>query len=161
MWLHLGCGENLLEGAINCDPFAPEADMHVSATNLERVMSGSVDLVEHHHMIEHLTRKEVLEGLAEWKRVLKRDGILVFTCPDLDEIARRWVRASEKERWGGLIDMIYGSQEHEGMFHRSGLNLARGRKVLEESGFRILKSYARLPLRPTPSLLLVARKEEV
>jgi hypothetical protein len=51
--LHLGAGGKRLSGAINCDLFHPAADRQWDATNLSEVPTASVDVIEHHHLIEH------------------------------------------------------------------------------------------------------------
>lgn len=156
--LHLGSGGDLVEGLINCDAFHEGADMKVSATDLSPFGDGSIDYIETHHMIEHLSFEEADRAFREMARVLEVGGHLVLTCPDITRIARRWMRQSDDERWSSTIKMIYGSQEHEGMFHKSGYDAGKLRTVLEAHGFEVLLTYTPYPARPTPSLLAIARR---
>ena len=65
---------------------------------------------------------------------------------------------SERERWDLGIKMIYGSQEHEGMFHKNGFTPRRLAEVLKPVGLVQEWSYRGYPCRPTPSFIAIARK---
>ena len=53
---------------------------------MNAVESGSVDAVFSSHNIEHLFPHEVDGALKEFRRVLKDDGFVVLTCPDLQSV---------------------------------------------------------------------------
>lgn len=156
--LHLGCGQHPISGVINCDLYSPLADQKLDATDLSAYADGSVDMIEHHHMIEHLSREECERGMREWSRVLKSGGHLVVTAPDLSLVLRRWQRMPASERWDYGLKMIYGSQENPGMFHKNGFTAARLAEVLSQHGVITQFSYACYPLRPTPSFISISRK---
>lgn len=163
--LHLGAGSTRLPHLINCDLYNPDADMKVDATDLSPFEQDSIDLIESHHMIEHLGLVEAERALREWHRVLKPGGMLVITCPDLTRICARWLLytalypvARRPERLERILKMIVGSQEHSGMYHKSGYDARRMRRVLNDAGYVVEFTYARYPRRPTPSLLTIARK---
>jgi SAM-dependent methyltransferase len=155
--LHLGCAGKKLPGMINCDKFDPAADLPLDAADLGRFGVGTVDLIECHHMIEHLSFGDAERAVAEWSRVLKGGGLLVISCPDLDRVMQLWVGRSGE---GGdyVLKMIYGSQEHEGMFHRSGYNRRRLAALLARHGIAVEFAYTPYPDRPTPSLLVIGRR---
>src|SRR5512141_3061415 len=96
--LHLGAGATRIPGMINCDVSDESADRHVDCTNLREFADASVDLIETHHMIEHLSFSEVESALREWSRVLKPEGRLIITCPDLTSVARNWLKLAEMHR---------------------------------------------------------------
>lgn len=157
--LHMGCGDKPIEGMVNCDLFSPQADVRVDSKNLGAFRDGSVDLIESHHMLEHLSFADAEAALSEWHRVLKPGGYLILTCPDLDKISKRWCRTPWGPKKKYMLQMLYGSQEHPGMFHRSGYNLDSLREILAERGFRLLYHFSSYPARPTPSLLTISLRE--
>src|SRR4051812_46834575 len=81
--LHLGAGKSRIPGLVNCDLYEPTADRKVDAIDLGEFADGSVELIEHHHMLEHLSLADAQKALREWSRVLRPGGFLVVTCPDI------------------------------------------------------------------------------
>lgn len=160
--LHLGCGNDIIPGLINCDQFSSAADIQLNAVDLSCFADESVDYIENNHMIEHLSFSEVRSALAEWNRALTKGGWLVITCPDLDAVAQLWF-APDTDLTDGvskeyILKMFYGSQENPGMFHKSGFNRDILAGLLELHGFEVEFSYTPYPERTTPSLLVIARK---
>ena len=97
--LHVGCGpkrkdqttrafatSDWTEIRLDIDPSA-QPDVIGTMTDMSAVPSGSVDAVFSSHNIEHLYPHEVPVALAEFRRVLKPDGFVVITCPDLQSVA--------------------------------------------------------------------------
>lgn len=154
--LHLGCGDSYIPGMINCDAFSEKADRKLDASNLADFSDGSVDLIESHHMLEHLSFSEAENAFQEWRRVLRSGGRLIITCPDLNRMALKWVlRPSKRTK---LLPMLYGSQEHPGMFHRSGYNKEILFDMLARHDIAPEFFYAPYPARSTPSLIVIGRR---
>ncbi|MDD5275333.1 MAG: methyltransferase domain-containing protein [Methylovulum sp.] len=61
---------------------APGRQYVVEASNLQGIEDSSYDFVLSSHCIEHLANP--LQGLAEWIRVLKQDGLFVLVVPHKD-----------------------------------------------------------------------------
>jgi predicted SAM-dependent methyltransferase len=163
--LHLGAGGERIEGLVNCDAFDPRAERRVDARDLREFADGSVDWIENHHMLEHLSFADAERAVAEWARALRPGGVLVVTCPDLGALCRRWIRQVRWERFRRRPDrlaytlrMFCGSQENEGMFHRSAYDRKRLEELLARHGIRTEFAYTPYPRRPTPSLLVIARR---
>ena len=97
-FLHVGCGpknktqttrafntDDWLEQRLDIDArVAP--DIVGTMTDLSAVPIASMDAIFSSHNIEHLYPHEVPVALAEFRRVLKPDGFLVITCPDLQQV---------------------------------------------------------------------------
>lgn len=97
-FLHVGCGpkhKNQTTRGFNTESWkelrfdideSVKPDLVGTMTDMSSVESGSVDAIFSSHNIEHLYPHEVALALAEFKRVLKPDGFLVVTCPDLQSV---------------------------------------------------------------------------
>lgn len=159
--LHLGCGSTRIEGLVNADAFDDSArDLALDAISLTGFDDDSVDLIETHHLFEHFTFQEGRTALCEWRRVLRPGGILMMTMPDLDRVIALWRRSSHQDRYlrsnSPIASMIWGSQEHAGMLHRSGYTKERIRELVSHAGFNIELTHSPYPLRPTPSMIIIA-----
>ena len=101
MKLHLGCGSVRLDGWVNVDVDAPEADMHLDLRKPLPFDDASVDFIMNEHFIEHLLREEGLSLLRECRRVLRPGGVLRLSTPDLGFIATCYLTGKLGE-WEGL-----------------------------------------------------------
>jgi SAM-dependent methyltransferase len=116
---------------VDIDP-RNEPDILASVTDLSAVRSGSADAVWSAHCLEHLFAHEVRSALAEFRRVLRRDGFACIIVPDLQAIAQ-WIagdrlhEAIYQSPAGPITahDMLWGFSPalelgHEAMAHRCG-----------------------------------------
>jgi len=62
--------------------------------NLEFFENDSVDLIYASHVIEYFDRGEVLLLLAEWKRVLKPNGILRLAVPNFATLSKLYLNGT-------------------------------------------------------------------
>ena len=164
--LNVGCGpwgrphgfagfdQGWTELRLDIDP-AVAPDVVGTMTDLAAVATGSVDAVVSSHNIEHLYPHEVPLALAEFVRVLKPDGLLLVTCPDLQSVCARVAKGelasplyvSEAGPISAL-DMMYG---HRGamaagnlfMAHRCGFTLQVLADTLQACGFARTAGIAR------------------
>jgi SAM-dependent methyltransferase len=74
---------------VDIDP-GIEPDILTSVTDLSAIGSASADAVWSAHCIEHLFAHEVPSALAEFRRVLRRDGFACVIVPDLQAVAQ-WI----------------------------------------------------------------------
>ena len=90
------------EVALDIDP-TTEPDQIGSVTDMRAFFpDASFDAVWSSHNIEHLYAHEVPIALREFRRVLKRDGFALITCPDLEAAAEHLLRH-------GLDHKVYDS----------------------------------------------------
>lgn len=101
MKLHLGSGKVRLEGWVNVDLDAPEADLLHDLRNPLPFEDESVEYIFNEHFIEHVTRKEALTFLRECKRVLKPNGVIRLSTPNLKFLVECYLKQNIGE-WGYL-----------------------------------------------------------
>jgi len=159
-FLHVGCGpqdKSQIKG-FNNDSWKEirfDIDKNVnpdivgSLTDMSLVETGSVDAVYSSHNIVHIYAHEVPIALKEFYRVLKDDGIVVITCPDLQSVCEAVVKDKlleplYKTKDGhqiSPIDILYGwrpdiAQGNEHMAHKSGFTYSVLNTAFFEAGFK-------------------------
>lgn len=157
--LHVGCGQKRInqttpgfatgqwsEIRLDIDENV-NPDIIGTMTDMSAVRSESVDAVFSSHNIEHLYAHEVPVALGEFRRVLKEDGFVVITCPDLAAVAALIADGLVKPAYvspaGPIapIDILYGHRAsiergNHFMAHRCGFTEEVLRGTLAQSGFR-------------------------
>jgi predicted SAM-dependent methyltransferase len=116
---------------LDVDP-AVAPDIIGSMTDMSSVDNESVDAIFSSHNIEHLYPHEVPVALSEFVRVLKPDGFIVLTCPDLQAVCAmvaedKLTDVAYESPAGPIspVDMLYGYRPAMAlgnlyMAHRSG-----------------------------------------
>ncbi|MFX1264155.1 MAG: methyltransferase domain-containing protein [Promethearchaeota archaeon] len=128
--LHLGCGNQHIEGYMNIDFRKTKATNLVCDIAKLPYPDNSVELIETYHVVEHLPRHDLPKVLKEWHRVLTPAGKLIIECPDFDEDVKEYMRGKEK-----LLDSIFGLQRFPGDSHLFGYNFRRLEKLLKDANF--------------------------
>ena len=160
--LHVGCGpqtkQNTTEGfksdnwreiRLDIDPNV-KPDIIGTMTDMSGVASESVDAIFSSHNIEHLYPHEVMVALCEFMRVLKPDGFVVVTCPDLRSICAlvaddKLTETAYVSPAGPIapIDMMYGLRSSMArgnlyMAHRCGFTEKVLSATLYQAGFKMV-----------------------
>ena len=124
-YLNLGCGSTFHKDWTNVDFVSTGED--VIAHNL---LSGvpfndnTFEVVYHSHVLEHFPKDKAIVFIKECYRVLKTDGIIRVAIPDLERIAKNYLKyleeslnnvpkAAEKYEWSLLemYDQVVRTQE--------------------------------------------------
>jgi SAM-dependent methyltransferase len=158
-FLHVGCGpqkKSQIQG-FNKDSWKEirfDIDINVNPdivgtlTDMKSVETGSVDAVYSSHNIEHIFPHEVPIALKEFYRVLKEDGIVVITCPDLqsagEAIAQDKLFESLYESTMGSVtafDILYGHRKTTAdgnvfMIHKGGFTYSSLNSSFFKAGFK-------------------------
>tara|TARA_B100000427_G_C15409097_1_gene551202 strand:- start:386 stop:1009 length:624 start_codon:yes stop_codon:yes gene_type:complete len=159
-FLHLGCGPQYKNGTtpefmrddwdevrLDIDETV-KPDIIASMTDMSVVESNSFDAIYSSHNIEHLFAHEVPIALKEMHRVLKDDGFLVITCPDIQVVAEFIAKGqlTEKLYDSGMgpispIDILYGhrdsiKQGNHYMAHKVGFTAGVLNSTLIGVGFK-------------------------
>ncbi|MBU3632004.1 methyltransferase domain-containing protein [Polynucleobacter sp. AP-Feld-500C-C5] len=132
-FLHVGCGPQTKSGlkGFSSDDWQEirfdidqnaNPDILGTLVDMTAVSSDSYDAIFSSHNIEHVFPHEVPLALAEFYRVLKPDGFVVITCPDLQAVCEAVVEDKLLEPLyespaGPIspIDILYG---HRGYIER-------------------------------------------
>ena len=180
-FLHVGCG---LQTKAGLKGFKQEGwneirfdideqvkpDIVGTLTDMASVQTASMDALYSSHNIEHLFPHEVPVALNEFYRVLKPEGFVVLTCPDLQSVCQAVVQDQLLEPLYespvgpiSAIDILYGhrgyiAQGNHYMAHKCGFTFKALCGAFADAGFkstfggRGLKSY---------DLWLVAFKQDL
>ena len=165
-FLHVGCGhkaksfclgfenDNWKEIRLDIDE-SVNPDIVGTLTDMNLVETGSVDAVYSSHNIEHIVPHEVPIALGEFYRVLKEDGIVVITCPDIQSVGEALTQdklfetlyegktISEGQRIPvTAFDILYGHRNTttEGnvfMVHKGGFTYSTLDRAFYEAGFKV------------------------
>lgn len=151
---------------LDIDP-GNEPDIVGSMLDMAAVPSESVDAVYSAHNIEHVYAHEVPTVLGEFLRVLKPEGFLVVTCPDLQSVCAlvaqdRLADTAYQSSAGPItpLDILYGhgpalAAGYHYMAHKCGFTLKTLQAALQGAGFKTIAG-ARRPA--ALDLWLVATK---
>jgi len=159
-FLHVGCGllnkshckgfnnDNWKEIRLDIDENV-NPDIVGTLTDMKLVETGSVDAVYSSHNIEHIFPHEVPIALREFYRVLKEDGIVVITCPDIQSVGEALTQDKLFETlyespMGPVtaFDILYGHRKTtvDGnifMVHKGGFTYSTLAIKFKEAGFKI------------------------
>ena len=123
-------------------------DIVGTLTDMNLVETGSVDAVYSCHNIEHIFPHEVPIALREFYRVLKEDGIVVITCPDIQSVGEaltqdKLIETLYESPMGPVtaFDILYGHRKttldgNVFMIHKGGFTYSTLDKAFLETGFK-------------------------
>ena len=150
IWINLGSGKHPLDGYVNIDAHE-EADVMGDVWDLH---FRDVDAVRMDHFLEHFGWREIvplLESIHSW---MAPGGLLEVEVPDMAEILKLGTT-------GDWLRYLYGSQQHDGEFHRCGFTAETLCDALVDAGFQVTHLNAFLSEFPTrtgmPCLKATAR----
>lgn len=99
--LHLGCGNNILEGWANVDLAKASGVIRHDLSSGLPVNDATASIIFSEHFIEHLTRHQGLVLLRECYRALVPGGKLRISTPSLQKLVREYSNGQVDE-WGDV-----------------------------------------------------------
>lgn len=127
MRLHIGSGPVALDGWTNVDVAAyPGVDVVLDVR--EPWPFADVELIFAEHFLEHLTLAEGLRFLRECRRVLRADGVLRLSTPNLDWV---WLTHYKPPSELTLEEQLIGCLEINRAFHGWGHQFLYNFRTLE------------------------------
>lgn len=145
--LHLGCGQNYLDGYTNIDfPLSEHSTQAVSVADeladilALRYPAGSIAEVRLHHVFEHFPRSQASALVAAWNSWLSPGGVLRIEVPDLGRTARAVLNPFTSHRRRLVAERhLFGSHEAHWANHYEGYTAGLLSVLLEAFGFRITR----------------------
>ena len=137
--LNLGCGEKAIQGFINIDSRSLSGvDIVSDITDLSFLEDGSVSLIYASHVLEHFGRHDYMKVLSRWYELLKPQGTLRISVPDLEKICEHYVKNRDAVILRGLL---YGGQTYKNNFHYCAWDYAALKEDLQKVGFKEISRY--------------------
>ena len=139
MKLHLGCGSKYIKGYYHVDLTKHDhIDLNHDIRNFQDVFQdNSIDEIYICHAFEHFERKEILNIIKEYYRILKPDGLLRIAVPDFEAI-HKWYNGHNLHE---LMGLLYGGQRDEYDFHKLVFDFETLQLLLQTTGFYNVKKY--------------------
>ena len=141
--LHLGCWHRDFPGFINVDYCDMPHIHHKSNINkLPFIDDSEIDLIYCSHAFEYFDQIDAKKVLAEWKRVLKENGILRLAVPNFEALVEVYKRTSNINK---VLGPLYGRMEinygKNTLFHKTCYDFNSLKALLESEGFNNIKLY--------------------
>lgn len=138
--LHLGCGKR---------DFGREWD-HIDAADFDHIKSHNVrklpyldhivDVIYASHLIAYFDRAEIVDVLAEWKRVLKPGGVLRLATPDFWRMAQMY--EANRVNIEQILGPMYGKMDIGiKIYHKTVWDYPSLSRQLMLSGFKNVHRY--------------------
>ncbi len=142
--MHLGCGEQYLDGYVNVDLAAEQHTVQLQQRrdleeNIQDLVlpPGSCREVRSHHVFEHFPRAQALRLLMEWHRWLVEGGTLLLETPDLEHSLKSLLPQQAPALRSKVLRHLFGSQEASWALHLEAYDEARFRHILPALGFEV------------------------
>jgi predicted SAM-dependent methyltransferase len=123
--LHLGCGNIHLAGFCNVDILkTPAVDVISDISKLDNFRNDSIELIYSCHVLEHFSHVEAEQVLSRWFDVLKPEGEIRISVPDIDRIVKVYMNNWDHFQTPGnspWIGLFYGGQGDPYDFHKNGI----------------------------------------
>jgi predicted SAM-dependent methyltransferase len=146
MKLHLACGPVRLDGWVNIDIDSPVADRRWDLRRPLPYPAQSIEAIFCEHFIEHITRPDAVRFLADCHRLLRPDGTVRLSTPDLRWLVAKFLDA-EIDHWSDVgwtsknpCHLLNEGMRHWG--HQWVYDAEDLRAVLTEAGFREIEEVA-------------------
>ncbi len=143
--LHLGCGKRYIPGFIHIDlDDFPHIDHRSRIDRLPMFADETVDLIYCCHGPEYFDRGQAHEALCEWRRVLKKGGILRLAVPDFSALVSVYATTGNlNDILGPLYGrmVIHAEQGDTVIYHRTTYDYQSLEELCLAVGFRTVRRY--------------------
>jgi predicted SAM-dependent methyltransferase len=141
--LHLGCWHRNFPGFINvdlCD--MPHIHYKSNINELPFIGDSEIDLIYCSHAFEYFDQIEAKKTLTEWKRVLKKNGLIRLAVPNFEALVEVYRKTGDLNK---VLGPLYGRMEinngNKILFHKTCYDFNSLKFLLQENGFKNIKLY--------------------
>jgi len=136
MKLHLGSGNRYLKGYVHVDiSDYDHIDIKTSIDKLTSIEENSVDEIYASHVLEYFDRDEVEAVLIEWKRVLRKNGILRIAVPNFEALISVYQKTENIEKILGPLYGKWNVGENNYIYHKTVYDSKSLTLLLDHLGF--------------------------
>jgi predicted SAM-dependent methyltransferase len=139
--VHVGCGRVNIPGFINVDR-SNYKHVHYKrdVRDLRIFNKNSIDLIYASHVLEYFDLYEAIDTLKEWRRVLKKGGILRIAVPNFEALIKVYKKTRNIDK---IIGPLYGRivQKKKKIYHKYVYDYKKIRFLLLKSGFKVVSKY--------------------
>lgn len=144
--LHLGSGKRYIPGFVHVDLAKfTHIDYRRPIDDLAVFKNCSAELIYSSHAFEYFDRLEAIKVLKEWRRVLKKGGILRLAVPDFEAIVKVYLKYGKNLGHQGILGPLYGRWPIPGtkkiVYHKTVYDFKSLKRLLEDSGFAKIRRY--------------------
>ncbi len=116
------------------------ADYVGDAKDMSRFENETFDEIYASHVLEHFDYKDSLgQALKEWHRVLKPDGKLYISVPDMKVLCDLFLRGENAQTRFSILRMILGGHCDKNDYHYTGFDTEILGHFLNLVGFKRMK----------------------
>ena len=141
MKLHLGCGKRYLEGFVHIDiADFDHIDFKTSIDNIDMIKNNSCDLIYASHVLEYFNLDEADAVLNEWRKKLKKNGILRIAVPNLESLILIY---NKTKLISNILGPLYGKWEvdQDVIYHKTIYDNDSLQAKLKKNGFYNIKEW--------------------
>jgi len=119
-------------------------DYKSNIDDLPMFENDSVSLIYSSHSFEYFDRTQAKEVLKEWRRVLKKDGVLRLAVPDFDSLIKVYQKTGDIQN---ILGPLYGHMDiqtpfgSKSLYHRTVYNFNSLSEILTKNGFYDVQRY--------------------
>jgi predicted SAM-dependent methyltransferase len=133
--LNLGSGGDYINGYINVDLYAENADERFDVAKLP-YQDNSIDEIRAYHVIEHFDYLQAHDVLKEWNRVLKSGSKIFIETPDFLESCKEFIKSDQDERWNLYGHFFSTAWINPGLIHKFLYTEFELKKTMTWAGFK-------------------------
>lgn len=134
--LHVGCGKRFIPGFVHIDQVAFNHIDHVQdIRRLRNFADNTASLIYACQVIEYFDREEVVDVLADWRRVLAPGGILRLSVPNFAIICKLYQSGLSLDKFLGTLYGRIPNGKDGFVYHRTTYDESSLRELLATVAF--------------------------